>query len=317
MNRAVSDPPAVLAVITFAPPAVWNAQIQHSVDRRLDPACARRLHRPDGVVQPHVHALDQPAGDVHVVVLDEENMTPQRRILDNAEYVTDQVLALPVARMRLARKNYAHRPVLRRADGTQSLYIVEDHPGPLVPRKTPRKSDPQRLAVDQLLPQPQLVRAVAVTGKHRQQPALHERHQPHPLRLVHFPDLLVRQRLDLPRPLFRIPPVVRPFLPEMPLVHLPDIGAQPAQDVDAVRDRVHPGIVRAGGGRGPERSPVGFRDIGVQAAYAVEYRRCPDRQRRQTEGLAVRLVGKGAPEFVKFIRRQAQPGFRGRKVFFD
>src|SRR5438874_2612083 len=73
-GRAVADRPAVDAVLArLGPPAVEDRQVQPAVQGRLHARGAARFERPDGIVQPHVGAARQQAGEPHVVVGHEDD----------------------------------------------------------------------------------------------------------------------------------------------------------------------------------------------------------------------------------------------------
>ena len=70
---AAADRPAQVGLIALDPPAVQDRAVQHAVGGRLHAAGAGGLMRPARRVEPHVHALHQVAGDVDVVVLEEDD----------------------------------------------------------------------------------------------------------------------------------------------------------------------------------------------------------------------------------------------------
>ena len=73
MHTAVADGETVLAVVRFIPPAVQNRKRKTPVENRFLPAGAAGFEGPSGIVQPHIHALYQMAGDVVIVILDEND----------------------------------------------------------------------------------------------------------------------------------------------------------------------------------------------------------------------------------------------------
>ena len=103
VGLATADGPAVVAVVALVPPAVEDAEVEDAVLRGLHAAGAGRLQRPPRGVEPDVDALHQEAGDVHVVVLEEEDAAGgtrgDRRALED---LLDELLAGLVGRMGLA-----------------------------------------------------------------------------------------------------------------------------------------------------------------------------------------------------------------------
>ena len=80
----------VRAVVALGPPAVENAAVHDAVDAGLLTARAAGLHRPARRVEPDVAALHHAPGDVHVVVLDEEEPPAQPLLLGQLEDVLNQ-----------------------------------------------------------------------------------------------------------------------------------------------------------------------------------------------------------------------------------
>src|SRR5438132_14368326 len=65
--------PAVVLHPALRPPAVEDAQVEAPVDGRLDAGGAARLERRHRVVEPHVDARDEAAGELQVVVLEKDD----------------------------------------------------------------------------------------------------------------------------------------------------------------------------------------------------------------------------------------------------
>ena len=78
----------------------------------LHAAGARGFERPARVVQPHVHALNEVAGDVHVVVFDEDHAAAELRLARLLHHALDEFLAAVVLRVGLAGEDELHRAVL-------------------------------------------------------------------------------------------------------------------------------------------------------------------------------------------------------------
>ena len=142
-----ADRPAVVAVVTFAPPAVEHAQIDPAIGRRFHSACPACFQWPKRMVQPKIDPLDKTARDVAIVVFQENDA-----ILDSgfaAKFVNllNERLAGFVARMRFACENELHgsRRVIEQS--FQPFLVAEQERGPFVSRETARETDSQNFRV--------------------------------------------------------------------------------------------------------------------------------------------------------------------------
>ena len=120
------DRPAIVVLIALDPPAVEHAQVESAVDADLHPARPRRFERPARVVEPHVHALDQLAGDVHVVIFEEHDVVAQLRPAGQVQHFRDDFLALAIVRMSLAGKHQLDGTALLIEDRRQAVGIAKD-----------------------------------------------------------------------------------------------------------------------------------------------------------------------------------------------
>src|SRR5437762_14322669 len=89
--------------MAFDPPAVQDAEVDPAVDGRLLAAGAARLLRPARRVEPHVAALHHHPRDLHVVVLEEDDLSTELA-LGEEEEAADDVLARAGGGMGLARE---------------------------------------------------------------------------------------------------------------------------------------------------------------------------------------------------------------------
>ena len=98
------DGPTVLAVVPFAPPSVQHGKVQGAVDGGFLAGGSRGFERPQRRVQPDVHALDEVAGQVDVVILQEHQ--PPAGIVTFREpvHLLEQPLGRLIGRMGFARR---------------------------------------------------------------------------------------------------------------------------------------------------------------------------------------------------------------------
>src|SRR6185295_16599653 len=106
-ERLLADRPAVVAAIPFGPPAVQDRRVDAAADGAFLAAGAARLLGPPRRVQPHVAPLHEHARDLHVVVLDEDDLAAELALGEQDE-LADEVLPRAVGGMRLAREDELH-----------------------------------------------------------------------------------------------------------------------------------------------------------------------------------------------------------------
>src|SRR5258706_9803122 len=100
--RVVTDGKTVCAVVAFAPPTVEDAEVEATMRASFHAAGAGGFERTAWVVQPHVAAGNHLSGNVHVVVLNENQVTFEVAVLAQMDDVLDVSLAVVVARMGFA-----------------------------------------------------------------------------------------------------------------------------------------------------------------------------------------------------------------------
>ncbi len=108
----LADGETVGAIVTFAPPAVEDAQVHAAVAAGLHAARAGSFERAARVVQPDVAAGNHLARDVNVVIFDEDKIAREFAVFAQMDNLLDETLAFVIARMRLARKDELHGALL-------------------------------------------------------------------------------------------------------------------------------------------------------------------------------------------------------------
>jgi hypothetical protein len=102
VHPAMANGETILAIVGFVPPAIENREIQTPVQNDLLTAGAASLQWSSRGVQPHVHSLDKVAGDVVIVVLDENDPPPVGGVDAISRDPLQEQLALAVPRVSLA-----------------------------------------------------------------------------------------------------------------------------------------------------------------------------------------------------------------------
>src|SRR5512139_74682 len=102
VHPAVTNGETILTIVGFVPPAIENGEIQTPVQNDLLTAGAASLQWSSRVVQPHIHSLDEVAGDVIIVVFDENHSPPVGGVDAISRDPRQEQLALGVPGVRLA-----------------------------------------------------------------------------------------------------------------------------------------------------------------------------------------------------------------------
>src|SRR5947208_12539423 len=129
-----TDGETVVAVVTFAPPAVEDAHVEAAVAAGLHPARARRFKRSPRRVEPHVAAGDHLTGSVDVVVFNKDQMPLQIAVLAEVDDVLDVAFAIVVTWVRFAGEDELNWPRLVASQSHDVIQLLKDERRALVSR---------------------------------------------------------------------------------------------------------------------------------------------------------------------------------------
>ena len=104
-----ADHPSIFVVVTFAPPAIEDAEVEAAVGRQLHAAGAAGFERTKRSVQPKIDPLDKSTPDVGIVVFDEDDAIFEARFVAQFENLLNERFSAFIARMRFAGENELHR----------------------------------------------------------------------------------------------------------------------------------------------------------------------------------------------------------------
>src|SRR5688500_14623992 len=124
--------PAVLAVVTFGPPAIQNRAVGDTVQRGLHAACAACFVWPAGCIEPDINAMHKIAGHIDIILFQEDNLSLEARMVSRPVDLLYKLLARLVLRVRLPRENDLHRALRIVDDSAQSVGVGKEQGGPLV-----------------------------------------------------------------------------------------------------------------------------------------------------------------------------------------
>ena len=99
------------------------------------------------MVQPKIDSLPQPARNVTVVVLDEDDTILQPGFAAEFVYFLDERFACFIAWMRLACKDKLHRPRRIVQQSLQSFLVAKQECAALVSRESARETDGQNFRI--------------------------------------------------------------------------------------------------------------------------------------------------------------------------
>src|SRR5215472_14225978 len=100
-----ADGETVGSVVAFTPPAIKDAEVEAPVAAGFHAAGAGSFERPAGSVEPDIAAGDHLAGDVDVVVLQEDEMALEVAVFAEMDDVLDVAFPVVVARVGFAGKD--------------------------------------------------------------------------------------------------------------------------------------------------------------------------------------------------------------------
>ena len=308
-----ADGPARVQLTRLGPPAVLNADVERPVEGGLHARGAAGLLGTAGVVKPDIAALDQKAGDVHIVVLEEEDAAGKRLLAGQVNDLADQLLAGIVVRMGLAGEEDLYRPVAVGEEGGQTLEVAEDQATALVGGKTPRKTDGQRLGVQGLQGESDLGGRNSLAAELIAQVKAGVLDQTAAPGLVGLPQLAIRDLIDL---LPGLGPFIRvaPVLSQIAVVERGDLYRGPGLDVDPVGDRGDGDLLLVDAG--PETGPHLAGDLAVQQADAVGVGGEPQGKDGHAE-VAALVVGVDSTQPQKLLTRQTELLSIGLQIGFD
>ena len=208
------DQPAVLAVEPLCPPAVTDAQVRHAVEGCFHAAGAARLERLARIVQPHVAAMHQVVGEVHVVIVDKREAAAEFRIEGVSEHALQMMLGRFIRRVGLAGEHDLHRPVDRGQDPHEAIRVMENQLWPLIGGEPAGVSQRQRIRIQHAAGGDDARRPDVFAGPARPHPLADEAEQVSAHGVARGPDLGVGN-IAQALPELRLVDVIEPSRPEV------------------------------------------------------------------------------------------------------
>ena len=156
--------------ITERPAHAWRGQLPPTSRRASDrfmppltstfmPLVPQALPRATRRVDPYIHALHQPLGQVHVVVTEEHRMRARFGPPNKTQPFLNQRSSGLVRGMRFSRDDQLHRTLRIAEYAQQPARIMQQQVRTFVSRKAARKSQRQNVRVEQILSLSRLLQA--------------------------------------------------------------------------------------------------------------------------------------------------------------
>ena len=136
--------------IAFNPPTIKNREVNHTVHLGLLTRCAGSLERTGRSIHPDIDTRYQATGKLHIVVLEEDNLTEELWTLADFKDLLDKSLSGAVSGVSLTREEEEHWMLGVVNNLAEAIQVGEEQVGALVSSKTTAEANHQRVGVDAL-----------------------------------------------------------------------------------------------------------------------------------------------------------------------
>ena len=140
--------PAGTFAIAFKPPAVEYGEVDYTVHQSLLAGCSGSFERTGRCVQPDVDTRYQATGQLHVIVLKENNLTQELGTAGNLDNLLDESLTGTVVRVSLTGKEELDGIVGVVDNLGQTIEVGKQQVGTLVGSEATAETDEQRIGID-------------------------------------------------------------------------------------------------------------------------------------------------------------------------
>ena len=142
--------PAGTLLVALNPPTVENRELHYTVHYALLTAGTRCLQRTGRSIQPYVNALNHLASQLHIVVLQEEDLTYELRHCRYLNDALDQILTGLIVRVSLTCKYELYGTLLVVHDSSQTVQVGEQQVSTLIGCKAACETDSQHIGFQTL-----------------------------------------------------------------------------------------------------------------------------------------------------------------------
>src|SRR5665213_3266717 len=144
-----TDGKAIGLVITFAPPAVEDAQVHAAVAAGFHAARAGSFERTARVIQPDVAAAHHLARNVNIVIFEKHEVAREFAVFAEMNDLLDETFAFVIARVRFAGENKLKGALFVAREFDDVFELLENERRAFVSGEAAREADGQRVEVQE------------------------------------------------------------------------------------------------------------------------------------------------------------------------
>ena len=148
VGTLVGKCPTGAGTITFIPPTIEHGEVDHAVHEGLFARRSGGFEGTRGGVHPDIDAADETTCELHVVVVEENDLTNELGALRDVVNLLDEALSCTVGGVRLTGKEELHGIVGIVDNLREAFEVGEEKMGALVGGETTSEADDERVGVD-------------------------------------------------------------------------------------------------------------------------------------------------------------------------
>ena len=142
-----ADGPAIITVITLAPPAIQHTEIKPTIGWRFHTAGAAGFKWTQRIIQPEIDSLDQTPRNVGVVIFNEDNPIMKTGFAREFVNFLNERFATFVSRMRFTGEYELDRPSCVVEQSLEPLFIREQESAALIAGEASGEPDGEDLRI--------------------------------------------------------------------------------------------------------------------------------------------------------------------------
>ena len=148
VSAHIGECPTSTFAIAFIPPTIEYREVHNTIHQSLFTRRTRSFERTCWSVHPDVYTTHETTSQLHVVVVEEDNLTNELRTLRDVVNVLDEALTSTVSRVSLTCKEELYR-VVRIVDNLcQTIEVREEEMSTLVSSEATSETNDERIGVN-------------------------------------------------------------------------------------------------------------------------------------------------------------------------
>ena len=148
VSAHIGECPTSTFAIAFIPPTIEYREVHNTIHQSLFTRSTRSFERTCWSVHPNVYTTHEAASQLHVVVVEEDNLTNELRTLRDVVNVLDETLTSTVSRVSLTCKEELHGVVRIVDDFCQTIEVREEEVSTLVSSEAACETNDERIGID-------------------------------------------------------------------------------------------------------------------------------------------------------------------------